>query len=69
MKVRLGSFFSLLPMLVFFALILASLTFMSTAAQNSDRFDELYIGLLLFNAALLFLLLLIIILRPAILIR
>jgi len=69
MKIRIGPFLNLLPMLVLFTLIVASLTIMSIAAQNSDRFDELYIGLLLFNAALLLLLISIIALRLVILIR
>jgi len=58
-----------LPMLVLFVLILVSLNFMSLAASDSDRFDQLYIGLLLFNGAMLLLLTVIIIVRLFVLIR
>ncbi len=59
----------ILPMLVLFALILVSLNYMSLAASESDRFDELYIGLLVFNIVLLLLLALTIIVRLLILVR
>ena len=39
-----------LPMLLLFALLLASLTMMSDATHNSERFGELYSWLLLVNA-------------------
>jgi nitrogen fixation/metabolism regulation signal transduction histidine kinase len=42
--------FSLLPMLLLFALLLVSLTLMSDATHNSKRFGELYSWLLLINA-------------------
>ena len=60
---------SLLPMLVLFSMILVSLNIMSHAASDSDRFDQVYIGLLLFNGAMLLLLAVIIIVRLFILIR
>lgn len=41
---------SLLPMLLMFALLLVSLTLMSDATHNSERFGELYSWLLLINA-------------------
>lgn len=43
----------LLPMLGLFALLVASLYFMSDATQNSDRFGRLYVWLLLANTLLL----------------
>ena len=42
--------FGVLPMLLLFALLLASLTLMSDATHNSERFGELYSWLLLINA-------------------
>jgi nitrogen fixation/metabolism regulation signal transduction histidine kinase len=42
--------FGVLPMLLLFALLLASLTLMSDATHNSERFGELYSLLLLINA-------------------
>jgi nitrogen fixation/metabolism regulation signal transduction histidine kinase len=42
--------FGILPMLLLFALLLASLTLMSDATHNSQRFGELYSWLLLINA-------------------
>jgi len=42
--------FGILPMLLLFALLLASLTLMSDATHNSERFGELYSWLLLINA-------------------
>jgi nitrogen fixation/metabolism regulation signal transduction histidine kinase len=43
----------LLPVLALFLLLLASLYMLSDAAQNSERFGRLYVGLLLFNGLLL----------------
>jgi len=42
--------FGVLPMLLLFTLLLASLTLMSDATHNSERFGELYSWLLLINA-------------------
>lgn len=42
--------FGIIPMLLLFALLLASLTLMSDATHNSARFGELYSWLLLINA-------------------
>jgi nitrogen fixation/metabolism regulation signal transduction histidine kinase len=42
--------FGLLPMLLLFAVLLASLALMSDATHNSERFGELYSWLLLINA-------------------
>ncbi len=50
-------FLTLIPMLILFAMILVSLYIMGTAAQNSDRFSELYIVLLVSNTILLLVLL------------
>ena len=41
----------MLPMLVLFALLLVSLSMMSDATHNSERFGEMYSWLLLANAA------------------
>ncbi len=41
--------FGMLPMLGLFALLLVSLSFMSDATHNSERFGELYSGLLIVN--------------------
>lgn len=51
-------FLTLIPMLILFALTLVSLYFMGTASQNSDRFSELYLVLLVLNTILLLVLLL-----------
>ncbi len=50
-------FLTLIPMLILFGMTLVSLYFMGTAAQNSDRFSELYIVLLVLNTILLLVLL------------
>jgi nitrogen fixation/metabolism regulation signal transduction histidine kinase len=42
--------FGVLPMLLLFAMLLVSLTLMSDATHNSERFGELYSWLLLINA-------------------
>ena len=42
--------FGILPMLMMFALLLVSLSFLSNATHNSERFGELYSWLLLANA-------------------
>ena len=41
----------MLPMLVLFALLLVSLSLMSSATHNSERFGEMYSWVLLVNAA------------------
>jgi nitrogen fixation/metabolism regulation signal transduction histidine kinase len=43
--------FGILPMLVLFALLLVSLTLLSDATHNSERFGQMYSMLLLVNAA------------------
>ena len=43
--------FGILPMLVLFALLLVSLTLLSDATHNSERFGQMYSMLLLINAA------------------
>ena len=53
-------FFSLVPMLVLFLLITASLYFMAGAAQNQDLFEERYLSLIYFNILMLVVLLLIV---------
>lgn len=60
---------NILPMLALFLMILVSLNYMSNAASDSGRFDQLYIGLLVFNGALLLLLTVIIVVRLIILVR
>ena len=45
--------FGIFPMLLLFALLLASLTLMSDATHNSARFGELYSLLLLIKGKLL----------------
>ena len=44
------SSFGLLPMLVFFVLLLVSLSFLGDATDNSERFGEMYSVLLIINA-------------------
>ncbi len=46
---RLGT--GILPMLVLFALLLVSLSMLSDATDNSERFGQMYSMLLLINAA------------------
>jgi nitrogen fixation/metabolism regulation signal transduction histidine kinase len=41
--------FGVLPMLVFFVLLLVSLSYLSDATHNSERFGQMYSGLLLIN--------------------
>lgn len=48
-KRRIG--FGIVPMLVLFAVLLISLSFMSDATHNSERFGQLYSWLLVINAA------------------
>ena len=48
-KRRIG--FGIVPMLVLFAVLLISLSFMSDATHNSERFGQLYSWLLIINAA------------------
>ena len=43
--------FGVLPMLVFFVLLLVSLSYLSDATHNSERFGQMYSGLLLINGA------------------
>ena len=50
------SAFGVLPMLVFFVLLLVSLAFLSDATHNSERFGQMYSVLLIINAAGLLLL-------------
>ena len=42
--------FGVLPMLVFFVLLLVSLSYLSDATHNSERFGQMYSGLLIINA-------------------
>jgi len=48
--------FGVLPMLVFFVLLLVSLSYLSDATHNSERFGQLYSGLLIINGVSLVLL-------------
>lgn len=58
-----------LPIASLFVLILFSLYFMSSAAQHPDRFGQWYLGLLIFNAALLLVLVLLILVQLTRLVR
>lgn len=58
-----------LPVVALFVLILSSLYFMSNAAQNPNSFGHWYLGLLIFNASLMLVLLILILVRLGRLIR
>lgn len=58
-----------MPIASLFVLILFSLYFMSTAAQHPDRFGQWYLGLLVFNAGLLLILVLLILVQLSRLVR